>query len=180
MWYLLISLLVFTVGCHQDIGDGRSTEDTVGPVIQDDTTLAPTTPNTPTDSLTPVTWTEQFMELINDYRTSIGLRTLVHDEGLGDMATLHSEKMANELVAFGHTGFSTRCTDGRSVIGGGNWCGENVAMGQKTPQSAFTSWMNSSGHRANIQQPRATHTGFGYARSSGGTYYWTQVFIEAN
>ena len=28
--------------------------------------------------------------------------------------------------------------------------GENIAKGQRTPQEVMNSWMNSSGHRANI------------------------------
>jgi uncharacterized protein YkwD len=86
--------------------------------------------------------------------------------------------MANGTTAFGHTGFSTRCSAAKSVLGGGNWCGENVAAGQKTPKDAFNSWMNSSGHRANIEKGQATYTGFGYAQNSSGKYYWTQIFLE--
>lgn len=197
MRYLLVILLLFTVGCNQGTGDGTSTGGTAVPVTQDDsitttpTTATPTTTtpadstsgdtttNTPDDT-TPVTWTEQFMKLINDHRTSIGFKALIHDEGLAQIVTQHSEDMAEKTVAFGHTGFSTRCSDARAVLGGGNWCGENVAMGQKTPEAAFNAWMNSPGHRANIEQSRATHTGFGYAKSSSGTYYWTQIFIELN
>lgn len=191
MRYLLVIMLLFTVGCNQGTSDGTSTstDKTVAPVTQDDsatttptpTTTTPTTstPTYPTpDDTTPVTWTEQFIKLINNHRTSIGLSVLVHDDGLGDIATEHSENMAIGTVAFGHTGFSTRCSEGRAVIGGGNWCGENVAMGQMTPEAAFNAWMNSPGHRANIEQSRATHTGFGYAKSSSGRYYWTQIFIE--
>lgn len=118
------------------------------------------------------------MDLVNDHRRSLGLRALIHDPGMERIAQGHCQNMANGSVAFGHTGFSTRCKDARSALGGGNLCAENVAYGQKTPQAAFNSWMNSSGHRANIEQSRATHTGFGYARSSSGTVYWTQIFLE--
>lgn len=118
------------------------------------------------------------MDLVNNHRTSIGLRALILDDGLNEIVLEHSQNMANKTVAFGHTGFSSRCSAGYDALGGGSWCGENVAMGQKTPQAAFTSWMNSSGHRANIESSRATHTGFAYAKSSSGTYYWTQIFIK--
>lgn len=124
--------------------------------------------------------TADFMELINDHRISIGLDPLIHVEGLQEIAEGHSENMAAKIVAFGHTGFSERCSLGRSVLGGGNLCAENVANGQKTVEAAFHSWMNSSGHRANIEQSRVTHTGFGFAQSSAGTWYWTQIFLEKN
>ncbi|MES2525490.1 MAG: CAP domain-containing protein [Bdellovibrionota bacterium] len=123
---------------------------------------------------------EEFMDLINDHRISLGLSTLDHTDGLQEIAQGHSQNMASGNVAFGHTGFSTRCSLGRTVIGGGNLCAENVATGQKTVEAAFNAWMNSSGHRANIEQARVTHTGFGFAQSSSGVWYWTQIFLEKN
>ncbi len=129
---------------------------------------------------TTATKTEAFMQLINDHRISIGLQALTHEDELADISTTHSSNMATGITPFGHDGFSARCAEGRAILGGGNYCGENVAMGQKTVQAAFTAWMNSPGHRANIEQPRYTHTGFGYAQNSSGTYYWTQLFIEKN
>ena len=138
-------------------------------------TPTPSTPPASTDA-----WTTEFMNLINNHRASIGLSPLTHVAGLAKIVTTHSEEMATHAVAFGHDGFSTRCADSRTVLGGGNWCGENVAMGQTTPQAAYTSWMNSPGHKANIENTRATHTGFGYAKSSSGTYYWTQIFLQGN
>lgn len=165
-------ILLFCFSCKDNAGEsGETAETTLTPVV----TNPPTTPSAPVVNQA---WTEEFMDLVNDHRRSIGLQDLTHDDGLGQIAIKHSQNMASGTVSFGHTGFSARCSQGRSVLGGGNWCGENVAMGQKTPQAAFTSWMNSPGHRANIETSRGTHTGFGYARSASGTYYWTQIFIE--
>jgi uncharacterized protein YkwD len=124
--------------------------------------------------------TEELMILVNNHRINIGKRPLEHLAVLGAIARTHSEDMASNTVAFGHTGFSQRCSEARIVIGGGNLCAENVAMGQKTVAAAFNSWMDSSGHRANLEQSRVTHTGFGLKQSSTGTYYWTQIFIEKN
>jgi uncharacterized protein YkwD len=123
---------------------------------------------------------QEFMSLIDNHRISLGLTPLIWDEALTEIVQEHSDGMAAGTVAFGHSGFSSRCTEGRAAIGGGNWCGENVAMGQKSQAAAFSAWMNSSGHRANIENARATHTGFAYAKSSGGTIYWTQIFLEQN
>lgn len=126
------------------------------------------------------TFTSEFMDLINQHRIDIGLRPLLLDEAVSHLATQHSLDMATGAVAFGHLGFSERCLEAKNLLGGGNLCAENVAMGQKSPSAAFTSWMNSPGHRANIEQSRVTQTGFGFAQSSNGVYYWTQIFIELN
>ncbi|MBA2403675.1 MAG: CAP domain-containing protein [Bdellovibrionales bacterium] len=119
-----------------------------------------------------------YMLLVNNHRKSLGLVPLIHDTGLAVIAKSHSSEMANGESSFGHTGFSERCAEAKLVLGGGNLCSENVAMGQKTPALVFTSWMGSSGHRANIEQSRSTHTGFGYKQNDYGIYYWTQIFIE--
>jgi uncharacterized protein YkwD len=134
--------------------------------------------NVPTGTIQ--AFTNEFMDLINQHRIDIGLHPLLNDEGVGNLATQHSLNMATGAVAFGHLGFSERCLKAKSLLGGGNLCAENVAMGQKSPSAVFTSWMNSPGHKANIEQSRVSHTGFGYAQSSSGVYYWTQIFIELN
>lgn len=196
---ILILLLMFSISCNKDssnpapTGTGTETETTTPEVRPPNTTPTPAptptyptptppaptpVPTTPTIPSTTQTWTEEFMDMVNDHRASIGLRALIHDDQMGDIARTHSQNMASGAVAFGHTGFSARCSASKSALGGGNWCGENVAAGQTSPKSAFTSWMNSSGHRANIEKSSATHTGFGFAKSSSGKYYWTQIFIQ--
>jgi uncharacterized YkwD family protein/spore coat assembly protein SafA len=55
--------------------------------------------------------------------------------------------------------------------------GENIAMGQQTPQEVVKAWMNSEGHRKNILNPNFTHIGVGYAKGGTGRFYWTQMFI---
>lgn len=123
---------------------------------------------------------DEFMVLINSHRARLGLDSLVHDESLRQIAQRHSERMASGTVAFGHDGFSNRCAEARSALGGGNLCSENVATGQKTVTAVFKAWIDSPGHRENIEEPRVTHTGLGYKKSSNGSLYWTQIFLEVN
>lgn len=201
---IFLLLLLFTLSCNKGSSDSsgsnepaessETTTDAVTPpvtnpvapptvinppVVAPPVVVNPPVVNPPVEVPLPtLTWTDEFMDMVNNHRRSIGLRAIIHDDGLGDIARTHSQNMATGSVAFGHTGFSERCKDGRAELGGGNWCGENVAMGQKTPKDAFTSWMNSPGHKANIEQSRATHSGFGYVKSSSGKYYWTHIFLE--
>jgi uncharacterized protein YkwD len=53
---------------------------------------------------------------------------------------------------------------------------ENIAMGQPSSQDVVRSWMNSSGHRANILNPSHRRIGVGAYRTEGGTIYWVQQF----
>lgn len=56
--------------------------------------------------------------------------------------------------------------------------GENIAMGQKTPEQVMIAWMNSPGHRSNILNPAYTEIGVGLAKDNNGSCYWTQMFIK--
>ena len=54
--------------------------------------------------------------------------------------------------------------------------GENIAMGQPTVRSVIQSWMNSSGHRANMLSRRYRRIGVAAYRTPNGTIYWCQQF----
>jgi uncharacterized protein YkwD len=121
---------------------------------------------------------QELIGLINDHRLEQGLAPLIKEDELSFIALKHSQNMAMNLASFGHFGFSLRCEESRLVMGGGNWCAENVAMGYETPKSVFNGWINSPGHRAIIENSKATITGIAYAISGQGTFYWTQIFLE--
>jgi uncharacterized protein YkwD len=53
---------------------------------------------------------------------------------------------------------------------------ENVAWNQRNAQEVVNTWMNSSGHRANILSPQLREIGAAMARSAKGEPYWIQVF----
>lgn len=53
--------------------------------------------------------------------------------------------------------------------------GENIAKGQDTPEHAMKSWMDSSGHRKNILNPKFQE--MGVSRDEYGGNIWTQMFI---
>ena len=120
----------------------------------------------------------QVVQLVNQERTSRGLKALSVDSALTNTATLKSQDMA-KLGYFDHTSptygspFDMMKQYGISY----RTAGENIAMGQTSPQQVMTGWMNSEGHRANSLNSSFTKIGVGIARNSNGTYYWTQQFI---
>lgn len=65
-----------------------------------------------------------------------------------------------------------------------SWVGENIFATTNTsstaPQQAFTWWMNSAPHRANLLNTNYTDIGIGYMYYSGSTYggYFTAVFAR--
>lgn len=127
---------------------------------------------------TQITFTEEFMTLVNDHRNSLGLEPLLIDEDLSAISQAHTESMAKNKMKFSHKGFSERCSKAKEVLNGANLCGENVAQGQKTPAQAFRSWMNSPKHRLTIENPRYNLSGFGFAKDEDGGFYWNHLFLE--
>jgi uncharacterized protein YkwD len=62
---------------------------------------------------------------------------------------------------------------------GGTW-GENIAMGQRTPEQVVSGWMESDGHCANIMRPQFTEIGVGFFQGADrSAFYWTQNFGAA-
>lgn len=118
---------------------------------------------------------QQVVDLTNQERAKQGLPALKVDEQLSKVARAKSVDMQTKGY-FSHTSptygspFDMMKQFGISFRG----AGENIAMGQRSSQEVVNSWMNSSGHRANILNSSFTHIGVGYAENGN---YWTQMFI---
>jgi len=74
-----------------------------------------------------------------------------------------------------HTAWMTRSRTLRHTTGD---VGENIAMGQQSSHEAVRSWMNSSGHRANILSTGYRKIGVAAYTASDGTVYWCQQFLR--
>jgi uncharacterized protein YkwD len=133
-----------------------------------------------TNPVSAIDFTEEYFELMNAHRKSLGLSSLILSPEISKISQIHSDNMAKGSVAFGHSGFSTRCTQVRSLDPQSNLCGEIVAMGQNSPAAVLKSWLNSPGHKAKIEESRYTHTGISFHKNAQGIYYWTQIFLEIN
>ncbi len=119
------------------------------------------------------------LSLINDYRESLGLNNLVWNDEITKIARDHSQNMSEEKVAFGHDGFLERSELIINTIGA-TATAENVAynMGYSDPVSqAFRDWINSPGHRINIEGDY-TCTAIGIYESDSEKLYFTQIFAK--
>lgn len=123
-------------------------------------------------------YANQVLQLVNKERSKQGLKNLTLSKELTSIANTKAKDMA-----------VNRYFDHRSPTYGSPFemlqkfgvkyksAGENIAAGQKTPQQVMESWLNSSGHRANILNKSYTELGVGFYQ--GGSYdtYWVQLFI---
>ena len=116
----------------------------------------------------------QVVSLVNAERARQGLPALTIDTKVQQAA----QTRAGELqTSFSHTRPSgascfTALTEASVSYAR---AGENIACGQSTPEAVAQSWMNSSGHRANILSSSFTTIGVGYTVVNG-TAYWAQLF----
>lgn len=118
----------------------------------------------------------EVIRLVNVERTKRGLAPLTANWELSRVARYKSMDMKNKGY-FSHTsptyGSPFQMMQHFGIVY--RTAGENIAMGQRTPQEVMNAWMNSPGHRANILKPDYKEIGVGVAKD--GTIYWTQMFI---
>lgn len=126
------------------------------------------------------------IRLTNEVRMNRGLHPLTRNDQLSQAALTHALDMAENRF-INHTG-----SDGSQVshrvtrADYKNWIavGENLALGQRTPEEAMRGWMNSPGHRKNLLQEKFREIGVAYIEGDilapngtpwrGG--YWVQNF----
>jgi uncharacterized YkwD family protein/spore coat assembly protein SafA len=119
------------------------------------------------------TYANQVVSLVNKERAKAGLKPLVKDSALSKMA-LDKAKDMHYNNYFSHTSptYGSPFDMMKSYGIRFSYAGENIAMGQRTPQEVMNAWMNSQGHRQNILSRNFTTIGVGYFNGK-----WVQEFI---
>ncbi len=118
-------------------------------------------------------------DLINAHRRSIGASQLVWNDAIAAVARAHSQNMADGNVAFGHDGFNERFSalQATMTVRG---IAENVAMNDypSPAPTAVAGWIQSPGHKTNLETPTYTQSAIGVATSEDGSSYFTQIFVK--
>lgn len=120
--------------------------------------------------------TERVVELVNQERAAVGVSPLVSDPELNKAAALRAQEIVQK---FDHTRPNgTDCFTALNEAGISYMtAGENIAAGQSSAKGVMNSWMNSSGHKANILNSNYTKIGVGLCKTNSGYgYYWVQMF----
>ncbi len=118
---------------------------------------------------------QEILELVNAHRKSIGKSPLAVSPLATTLANEHTNYMIG-INAINHDGFDGR-SDRLSKEENARGTGENVAFGQRTAKDVMTAWLNSSGHRKNIEGD-FTHIGISALTNSSGRPYYTQLFLK--
>jgi uncharacterized protein YkwD len=112
--------------------------------------------------------------LLNEERTSRGLRPLKRNRRLDLASVRHARAMALRDY-FAHGNFVSRIKKANYLRGAKSWrLGENIAWGTgslATPAEIMEAWMHSPGHRANILNKGFREIGIGIARGTPHRQY---------
>lgn len=124
-----------------------------------------------------IAYYSEILELVNNIRAEAGVSPLTLDMTLCQAATVRAIEMDNTGV-FSHTRpDGTDCWSVFKLYGiTYRTCGENIAMGQRTPAQVVESWRNSPGHYANMVKAGFGKLGVGMSNSN--RIYWVQMFTN--
>jgi len=120
----------------------------------------------------------QVHKLVNSHRTAIGLAPLAYSEEIAASARQHSRNIAVGYVGLGHEEADMRRESLSRRIRFSQFA-ENVGANNYSPpaapRTAVAEWLQSSGHRKNIEG-NFDLTGVGIAHT-GDTFFFTQIFL---
>ncbi len=156
--FLVSALLFFSTSCSTD-----STED-----VMEETNQTVVIPQ-------PKSIEIEIMELINAYRISEGLSSLDNNDVIKGQAYSHTDYMVvNNNVS--HDYFYSRKTYLENNVGALQ-VSENVAYGYTSAESVVNAWLNSEGHKQNIE---GDYTDFEISaeQNDQGKWYFTNIFIK--
>jgi uncharacterized protein YkwD len=118
----------------------------------------------------------ELADLINEHRVSMGLNPLQIINHISFKSEEHNEYMiANNVV--NHDQFAERSENIIEVLGAVK-VNENIAYNFVSASSALNAWLNSPGHKANIE---GDFTDFGISIRKNeitGKKYYTNIFIK--
>jgi len=114
-------------------------------------------------------------EMINNYRASIGLNEMKFDSTTYYYSGLHTNYMISKGTT-SHDNFSTRA-ENISKVTGAIFVAENVAKNYDTIEDAFEAWLDSPGHRVNIEGDYY-YSAISINENRNGDLYFTQLFFR--
>ncbi|HLV39061.1 CAP domain-containing protein [Xanthomarina sp.] len=117
----------------------------------------------------------EILDLINDYRLSLGLNALNSMEAIKSQAYNHTDYMI-EKDNVSHDNFFQR----KSYLinyAGANKVSENVAYGYTKAESVVNGWLNSPGHKEIIEGD-FTNFDISAEKNSEGKWYYTNIFVK--
>ncbi|WP_299602644.1 CAP domain-containing protein [uncultured Aquimarina sp.] len=118
---------------------------------------------------------DAILTLVNQHRQSQGLSPLSKNNTAEQLAIDHTRYMIS-VEQINHDDFAQR-SDALNDQENATASAENVARFYQNAQSVVDGWLNSSGHKDNIEG-NYTYTGIAAIKDENGRYYYTQLFYR--
>jgi uncharacterized protein YkwD len=115
------------------------------------------------------------MDAVNAHRKSLGMNALIKADDITFQADEHTNYMISNNVV-NHDNFDKRYRKLVEEIGA-RAVSENVAYGYHTAEAVFQAWLDSEGHRKNIEGDY-THFGISVEQGPNGRNYFTNIFVR--
>jgi len=117
----------------------------------------------------------KLFDMINNHRTNIGLNELIFESATYYYAGIHTDYMI-ENGNISHDKFTERA-ENISKRTEAIFVAENVARNYDTLEKTFEAWMDSPGHRKNIEGDY-DYSAISIRPNSNGNLYFTQIFFR--
>jgi len=167
--------LFLIISCSSDEDSSDTTGDDVSvDVSGDDDTDGNSNDNEDVDDEEQA-MADEILRLVNEHRRSIDLNKLRYNKLANRLAKKHTLYMIEE-EAISHDDFDDRSNELMNKANAVS-TGENVASYQRTAQEVMNDWLDSQGHRDNIEG-NFTHIGISAIKNDNGIYYFTQLFLR--
>jgi uncharacterized protein YkwD len=115
------------------------------------------------------------LDLVNEHRESLGLSSLKPIAEISVEAESHNYYML-EIGKVSHDNFGIRYENLVKTVGA-KAVSENVGYGYRTAEAVVNAWLNSDGHRENIEGNHS-HFGVSVVDDEEGRNYFTNIFIR--
>jgi uncharacterized protein YkwD len=118
----------------------------------------------------------EILDAVNAYRAGLGLAPLENNDFMWEQAREHSQATADGTIPFGHDGSTERYANIRLELGNGNYA-ENIDWGNGTATEVVDRWLESVGHKGNIEG-NFKYTAISAIRTTDNKFYYTQLFYK--
>lgn len=128
-----------------------------------------------------INWAQKCIEAVNKLRVEQGLKPLLYDAELGQLAIIKAQDMINRGYFDHYSPYYGNPWDMATLFDYDYTSfGENIARNFNSVDTVVNAWMASPKHRDNILKTSYTHIGIGVKQAENGNFYWVQLFSSKN
>ncbi|MEO4054141.1 S-layer homology domain-containing protein [Solibacillus sp. CAU 1738] len=122
-------------------------------------------------------WGETSIEAVNKIRIEKGLKPLLYDAALSQLAVIKAQDMIEHNYFDHYSSYYGNPWDMATLFDYDYTSfGENIARNFNSVTTVVDAWMASPTHRENILKSSYTHIGIGVKQARNGNFYWVQLF----